>query len=713
MATTLLPLAPLLAPLLLPNSGAETARVPQALAAQVSATEQDNNLGGSFGVSIGTTIVTATRGQTSGFDAPYSAAVVDSTELERRSYRTVPQALRNISSVMVQETAYGQGSPFIRGFTGFRNLFLIDGIRLNNSVFRDGPNQYWNTVDPWSLERLEVVKGPTSVLYGSDAIGGTVNAITRNPYTYGSGFQVGGQLSYRVASAERSHIGRGEVGTSWGSETGILLGITGKTFGDVIGGDEVGTQFGTAYDEVDVDLKIEHFLSPTKRLVAAYQRVRQDDVPRTHSTVDGINWEGLTNGSDLRRELDQRRDLAYVQLHEQEDEDVGYSLSLSYHRQEEAQDRIRSTLVREITGLEVGTIGFFANARSLTSIGRLTYGLELYHDDVDSFSSTNPIQGPVGDDSTYDVAGLFLQDEFDASDKLRFTLGARWNYAAADSDRVRDPVTTGVTSIDESWNALVGSARFLYAATETVHMFGGVSQGFRAPNLSDLTRFSSARSNEFEIPSTDLDPEHFISFEVGVKMQGERSSAQVSTYYTDIRDAIVRFPTGNVNGSGEFEITKDNVGDGYVFGIELDGTHRFAREWSVFGNATWMDGEVDTFPTSAPVIVAEDLDRVMPLTLVGGVGWENTDRTRWAELMARFADDADRLSTRDQNDTSRIPPGGTPSYLVFHVRGGAQLLEGLRATAAVENLFDEDYRIHGSGLNMPGRNFVLGLTASF
>ena len=84
-------------------------------------------------------------------------------------------------SVMVQKTGYGQGSPYLRGFTGFRTLMMVDGIRLNNSTFRDGPNQYWNTVDPWSVARYEAVMGPASVLYGSDAVGGAVNALSFAP----------------------------------------------------------------------------------------------------------------------------------------------------------------------------------------------------------------------------------------------------------------------------------------------------------------------------------------------------------------------------------------------------------------------------------------------------------------------------------------------------------------------------------------------------
>ncbi len=127
-------------------------------------------------------IVTATASERSAHDVPYTVEVFSATELrQRRLARTLPEALAEVPGVMLQKTAHGQGSPYVRGFTGFRNLFLIDGVRLNNSVFRDGPNQYWATVDPLGLERLEVVKGPVSSLYGSDAVGGTVNAITLAP----------------------------------------------------------------------------------------------------------------------------------------------------------------------------------------------------------------------------------------------------------------------------------------------------------------------------------------------------------------------------------------------------------------------------------------------------------------------------------------------------------------------------------------------------
>ena len=154
-------------------------------------------------------LVSATRTERSAYDVPSFADVILGDDIRtRRLSRTVPEALKESTGVMVQKTGHGQGSPYIRGFTGFRTLLLIDGIRFNNSVFRDGPNQYWNTVDPLSLSGLEVVHGPAgSVLYGSDAVGGTVNARTRTWEDLGGGLRYGGSLFGRFSTAEHSGSG--------------------------------------------------------------------------------------------------------------------------------------------------------------------------------------------------------------------------------------------------------------------------------------------------------------------------------------------------------------------------------------------------------------------------------------------------------------------------------------------------------------------------
>lgn len=668
---------------------------------------------------VSTTVVTPTAGAKQLLDSPASTAVIDSKELDERGYRTVPQAMRNVPGVMVQETAHGHGSPYLRGFTSFRNLFLVDGIRLNNSAFRPGPNQYWNTVDGSSLDRLEIVKGPSSVLYGSDAVGGTVQAFTRNPWDYGTADSLGGSVSYRWADAANYDQVRAEVGGQVGADTAILIGVTWKDFGDVHGGKDVGLQPETGYSEGNFDVKVAHNLSDTSSLTFLHQSVSQEDVPRTHRTVHGIDWEGLSVGSDIEREFDQDRTLTYLKYDAWESDSSLFdevSLSLSWHQADEVRDRIRSSLAEESQGFDVGTFGLTSTFYK----DSMTYGFEYYHDSVDSFLDKGPaqtaadnIQGPIADDATYELFGLYVQNEFEMNEKTDLIAGARWNYAAAESDRVRDPVTDTAISIDEDWNSLVGSLRLVHELKpETTNLFGGISQGFRAPNLSDLTRFDSARSNEFEIPSPDLDAESYTTLEIGVRHEEQDVAYEAALFFTHVEDQIQRVPTGNVNGMGEFEVTKANVGEGDIMGLELVGSKALCNEWSLFGGATFIDGEISTFPTSTPVAVDEPLTRQMPTTIFLGARWDDPNGKLWGEALLTWAEKADELNTRDMNDGSRIPDGGTPGYTILDLRSGYRTGDW-QFTVGLENVFDEDYRIHGSGVNRPGRNLMVGATFSF
>lgn len=673
-------------------------------------------------------LVTATRTEKGPMDAPYSTTAISADDLQRRSYRTVPQALRDVPGVMVQETAHGHGSPYIRGFTSFRNLFLIDGIRLNNSVFRPGPNQYWNTVDAWSLDRLEIVKGPSSVLYGTDAIGGTVNAITRDSSaTPGPNLHAAGQTFLRYSSAEDSVHARGEfslhIPGEKESRTRILLGGTARSFGDLEGGRGVGEQPGTGYEENAIDIKGEHWFDNDRRLVFLHQRVSQTDVPRTHRTTNGISWRGLSSGSDQRRDFDQDRQLTYLQYHSSNINGMvdAVRTSLSWHHQGEIRDRIRSNGNQEFQGFEVGTLGLTTQLESGSPIGQLTYGVDFYQDHVDSFlnrgangSPADAIQGPVADDATYRTFDAYLQDEFYLSEKLEVTLGARFSYAGADADSVRDPVTNTQTTIHDNWKTVVGNLRLRYELVpEQLHAFGGISQGFRAPNFSDLSRFDSARSNEFEVPAPNLSPEKYLSYELGLKSSNEDVNVELSVFYVDIKDQILRFPTGNTNGAGENQVTKGNVGDGHVQGIEIGTAVNLSSDVTAFGNGTYTDGKVTNFENSSATLSETYLSRLMPLTMQAGLRWEPTDSPVWAETVVVHAEKADKLSFSDQRDTSRIPAGGTPGYTVWHLRAGWYVSDKTSFTVLLENIADTDYRVHGSGVNRPGRNLILGFSSTF
>jgi len=671
-----------------------------------------------------TIVITASRADETNHESPYVVERVGEETLIERSIRSVPEAFEWTPGVIVQKTSHGQGSPLVRGFTGYHNLFLIDGIRLNNASFRSGPNQYWNTVDSQGLRAIELVKSQGSVLYGSDSVGGSVQALTRRPDYAESGSHFGGRSFSRYSTGEQSFLQRAEFSLSETDQYGLILGGTWKDFGNIRAAD-LGTLPKTGYDEWDVDIKLELFPSEDTRLTLFHQQVHIDDAWRVHKTRFAKSFEGTDIGNERSRSLDQDRMLNYLQW-----EGAGYgrlfdhyTLSLSYQEQKEERTRERSDRRVDVQGFDLDSFGAWLQFEKALPSTDLTYGASYYQDRVDSYRNDfnadgsfkgSKIQGPLGDDGTYDLISAFVNTSTLVGDRLRLDLGGRYTFAAADIDKVEDPATGKQIGIDENWSNVVASGRISYQLDEsdTMRLFGGLSQAFRAPNFSDLSRLDANRSNEIETPAPGLDPEHFLTSEIGVKIQTDRASASLSYYYTRVDDLILRTPTGRIVDGLE-EVTKLNSGDGHVQGVDVSGSLLLADGLTAFGGFAYQDSRVSTFPTSDPVLVDEPLSRLMPTNGHVGLRWDSADERFWVEGLVSIFADGDRLSTRDRRDTQRIPPGGTPGYAVASLRSGWRPCEGLHLTAGVNNLLDEAYRAHGSGQNEPGIDFVIGAEIRF
>jgi hemoglobin/transferrin/lactoferrin receptor protein len=184
-----------------------------------------------------------------------------------------------------------------------------------------------------------------------------------------------------------------------------------------------------------------------------------------------------------------------------------------------------------------------------------------------------------------------------------------------------------------------------------------------------------------------------------VRKDLESTRLSVAYYYTDIKDFIVGTRTGRIV-DGSQEVTKTNGGEGYVSGFEFEIQQGLTEHLSLFGWMSWQDGDLERDG------VLEPMSRIMPLTAEAGVRWSPCEAV-WVELLAYGSAQQDLLPLRDQLDTERIPPGGTPGYVIGTLRGGYDLGNGLSLTAALENFTDEAYRVHGSGINGPARNFIL------
>lgn len=680
-------------------------------------------------LSLQESVLTSTEYEKENFLLPQNLEIISEDEFRStKLFRTIPEALKESPGILTQKTGHAQGSPFIRGFTGFRNLFLIDGIRLNNSVFRDGPNQYWNTVDAYSLSKIELSFGPSAVLYGSDSIGGTLQVRTKPLNSYEKKKKTQTNLFGRYASAEQSTLGRIDIEAYPNQKLGMWIGNSLKKFGDLKAGAPTKTQSQTGYDEQNFDFKLSYTPTSTNKITLFHQNFEQDNAWRTHKTIFGTSFEGTSVGSELMRSLDQNRKLSYLQYeHQNLNSWIDHlKVNLSLHTQKEDQERKRNSkgqIRQDDQGFDVDTYGSFIKMNTQTQLGLLSYGIEHYYDKVNSYKrevnlttgqDKGPfIQGPVADDAKYESFNIYIHDDIPINEKFSLSTGLRWTSTDLEADKVEDPSSGQTIKIEDNTHALVGQLRSTYLIHHNWNLFAGISQSFRAPNLSDLTRLDTARSNEIETPVPGgLNPEKFLTWDIGTKLKKEKIEALFNWYYTEIEDMIIRTPTGRTIGT-DAEVTKKNSGNGYVSGFEFNLSSQLTSSWYFSAKTAWQSGKIDTFLSSTTVKTRDHLSRTLPWTSVLSLKHHAKGSKWWIESLLRIADRQNKLSARDQGDTQRIPPGGTPGYQVITLRGGYHFNRSFQGTLILENLTDEDYRIHGSGLNEAGFNTIIGLNVTF
>ncbi|MEY2836207.1 MAG: hypothetical protein RLZZ557_1869, partial [Bacteroidota bacterium] len=224
--------------------------------------------------------VTATRKVQALVSLPYAAEVLHRSQLERQLSRTVPEALQGVPGVFVQKTNHAGGSPFVRGLTGNQSLILVDGIRLNNAIFRYGPNQYMTLIDPMIVDRIEVVKGTGSVQYGSDAMTGVINIHTQN-LQFRDKPEWKEKLQSRITGNGMETTWRPEIRYE-GKRFAFVVGADTKRFGDLKGGDTTGFQRPSGYQEKALDAKLKVNAGKGWLITLANHWLAQDNVPVYH-----------------------------------------------------------------------------------------------------------------------------------------------------------------------------------------------------------------------------------------------------------------------------------------------------------------------------------------------------------------------------------------------------------------------------------------------
>lgn len=647
--------------------------------------------------------------------------VIPRDQLQRELPRTVPESLMKIPGVLVQKTASGHGSPYIRGFTGNRTLLVIDGVRYNNATYRDGANEYFSHIDSLSLSQIELLSGPASTLYGSEAVGGTIalrSAKTRFAEQARDRWYSSSQLLARYSSGDASSITRVSTEFGKGESWGLQLGGSFKSFGDIRAA-ELGTLTETGYDETALDLRLDAVLTEAWDLSILHQDFKQDRVPRTHSTVFSVPFSGTTIGTDLRRDKDQQRELSYIKLMGKIDLPIADTVEMTLARQPrtERETRVRSDRREIRQSFDSDLLSLSAVVNKSFNGGYVTYGFDLSNESIDSVGREfDPLtdvdrvlnQGQVGDDARYRTVGLFASGGWELTERVEIQMGWRGSDISSRIGRFTDPVSGNAVSADRSWSDLSASLRIAYDFDRS-RIWAGVSEAFRAPNIADQSRFGRSRSNELEVASFGLEPESFLTSEIGYRFTGNFFTVTAAVYQTDLRNYIDTAPTGRMV-DGLIEVSKQNVASGYVEGIELSVEADLKYGFHLDGNLTWLEGQLNRVASNG-VSFADPISRIQPFTANLGLSWEHADI--WLKAELQLVGSASELSISDVLDTQRIPPGGTPGYDLFNLRAVWQINDSTRFSVAGINLLDEAYRSHGSGTNEAGRHALIGLDFQF
>lgn len=655
---------------------------------------------------------------TSLFDSPRAIDIVTQQMLIERSPIDMGQALEQTPGVMIQRTGRGQSSPFVRGLTGQQVLIMVDGVRMTNATFRAGPNQYFNLIDPNMVERVEVIRGPGSVLYGGDAIGGVINVVTKSADDRGYNFVTGGTVQ-RFSTADLGYTGRLSA-EGWVGSMGVFAGGGYGNYNNLdIGGSpdappgfDVGRQPATSWRYHSADIKLNYLLSDESELVVGVQHYQGDDIFRTDRFPS--NRESIFGP--------QARDLYYVRWQGCDPCGCGwadtYQITASLHRfDEERADRDfrpgRNPLLTSFRGFfdeQTGVTGSFT--KEIGALGMLSYGWDWYHDElgssrkdvdtsVDPPSSTER-RGEVPDDAYYSRYGAFLNWDLRITDRLLASTGVRYEHVTAGATvalRAQDPNDPNDTieilqPINPNYQDWIGHIGLTYELNPCWHLVGSVSEGFRAPNIDDLASVNeNVFGNNTQLPNPNLVPETSITYEVGIKGNTDRFRGQAFVWWNDLQNFIVRR-----TDQSEDLLSRTNA-DAYLNGVEFSGEYLVGCDWSLYGNFWYTYGQ--------DLAADEPLSRIPPMQGIVGFRRRWNGGQDWFDVYAWLVDKQDRLSARDLTDTNRIPPGGTPGYGTFNFRYGRMITARQRLTVNVENLFDEQYRVHGSGSDGPGINAIL------
>ncbi len=683
--------------------------------------------------------------------------VITARQIAQMNAQNTGDLLINTGNVFVQKSQQGGSSPVLRGFEASRVLLVVDGIRMNNAIYRAGHLQNVITVDQNMLERVEVLYGPASTLYGSDALGGVVLMRTKQPKLSTTGEMLAtGSAFVRYSTANDEKTAHSDVSIG-GRKFAWLQSYNYSDFGDLRMGNNYPDKypnFGRRSQYVARINGIDSIVANKDDRVQRFSGYRQWDLTQkflykqNNSITHSLNLQhsNSTNVPRYDRLQDVRNGVLrfaewyygpqtrYLAAYEFNAGNAGpfeeLRANANYQKIQESRhqrdfrryDRLDNRIEK------VNVWGFVVDGRRRWQQHELTVGMDGQLNDVQSRAFRQNIQtgaeSPL--DSRYpngennmNYFGLYAQHIWKLlNGRLIINDGIRLQTVSlrstiADNSFFNFPFT----EIKQSNTAVTGNIGAVYLPSDNTRLTASLASGFRTPNVDDVARIfeSNTASRQLIVPNPAINPEYTYNADLGITHRRGNLRLEVTGFYTWFRNAIslASFRFGGqdsitYNGTRVKVFANQNINRATVYGLNANVTADFLTHFRFYSTITYTRGRL--MPKGGGEV---PLDHIPPV--YGKTSLTFTHSRLTAEVFALYNGwkRLEDYNPSGEDNVQYATPEGTPSWATLNLRTSVQLTRKLSFQFGLENLFDRNYRYFASGFSAPGRHVILALRSSF
>ena len=700
--------------------------------------------------SLGEVVVAASRFEEKIEQVPQQVQVLNNQELQFMNQPTTADVLQQTGTVLVQKSQLGGGSPIIRGFEANKVLLVVDGVRLNNAIYRGGHLQNSLTLDNSILDRVEVVFGPGSVVYGSDALGGVMHFYTRNPILGTPNkinLQANAFLRYGTAAQEKT----GHVDFNIGlHKVGSLTSFSFSDFSDLKQGENAAGDYGDwgkrlfyVERQNGQDIKVLN-PDPYRQKRSGYKQydlLQKFVYAPNRQVAHGLNLQYSTSSNIPR--YDRLTLLAgslprYAEWYygPQERFMSAYTLNLKaarllydkaqfilayQHITESRHDRSFQKLNRNsrIENLQVLTLN--ADLEKKLKANNFRFGLESTYNAVNSTAFAENIDTNEkssldtrypGGGSDMQSAAVYVTHTYLLKPNLILNDGIRYSKVRLQADFGENTFFPfPFQTVTQNSSALNGNIGVIWQAKPSWRFSLLGSSGFRVPNVDDLSKVFESVPGNIVVPNPDLKPEYTYNGEISItKNIKQRLQLALVGYYTFYHNAITTQP-GTYNGQDSIvydgqksRVTRNvNATQAYIYGSSLQLSADITPFLSLTSSLNYTYGRIKTDSTNYP------LDHIPPV--FGKTSLQLSVKKIRSEFYALYngwkkVKDYNLLG---EDNFAYATPEGMPAWNTLNIRISYQVTKNLQIQAAIENILDRQYRVFASNINGTGRNFILTL----